>query len=180
MGDTGAAPGRDAVTSVPVGVGYAWPPRGSTTSDSRPSTVDRGPMGDTGAAPGRDAVPSVPDGRTDWSEAAASGRRQSVWALVVATALSALPLVRIFWNPPRSPERPAVPSTRTPTRNDVSGHLPWSLLGGQRSPGHRGGHSRTPVRLLRCLPVAPAHAYSARDQQPRLQAHDPFIMLAGC
>ena len=66
------------------------------------ATVDRGPIGDTRAATGQDGVPSVPDGPTDWSEAAASGRRRFVWASVVATALSALPLVWIFWNLPQT------------------------------------------------------------------------------
>src|SRR5580693_8259362 len=66
------------------------------------ATVDRGPIGDTRAATGQDGMPSVPDGPTDWSEAAASGRRRFVWASVVATALSALPLVWIFWNLPQT------------------------------------------------------------------------------
>ena len=66
------------------------------------ATVDRGPIGDTGVATGQDGVPSAPDGPTDWSEAAASGRRRFVWASVVATALSALPLVWIFWNLPQT------------------------------------------------------------------------------
>ncbi len=66
------------------------------------ATVDRGPMGDTGPVTGQDGVPSAPVGRSDQPEAAASGRRRFIWASVVATALSAIPLLWIFWNLPQT------------------------------------------------------------------------------
>jgi hypothetical protein len=66
------------------------------------ATVDRGPIGDTGAATAQDGASSAPDGQIDWSEAVASGRRRFVWGSVVATALSALPLIWIFWNLPQT------------------------------------------------------------------------------
>ena len=53
--------------------------------------------------PGRTAGTPLPTVRPTLSDAAASaGRRRFVWASVVATALSALPLVWIFWNLPQT------------------------------------------------------------------------------
>ena len=66
------------------------------------ATVERGRSGDTGAATGHEGAPSAPEGPTDFSEAADAGRRRFVWASVVATALSAVPLVWIFWNLPQT------------------------------------------------------------------------------
>jgi hypothetical protein len=66
------------------------------------ATVDRGPIGDTGVGAGQDGRHSAPDRPIDWSDAAAAGRRRFVGASVVATALSALPLVWILWNLPQT------------------------------------------------------------------------------
>jgi hypothetical protein len=80
-----------------------------TERPSSVATVDRELSGGTGAATGRDGVPSAPAGPSEWSEAAATGRRRFVWASLVATVLSAVPLVWIFWNLPQTAQAASGP-----------------------------------------------------------------------
>jgi hypothetical protein len=74
------------------------------------ATVDREPIGDADATEGYSGLHQPPPGDpTERSEAAATGLRRFVWASVVATGLSAVPLIWIFWNLPQTAQAASGP-----------------------------------------------------------------------
>jgi hypothetical protein len=71
------------------------------------ATAER-PIGTTGSSNEQDGAPTA-EGQSDWSESADAGRKRFVWASAVATALSGVPLVWIFWNLPQTAQAASGP-----------------------------------------------------------------------